>query len=142
MRDAYWLFGTVALGAVSGTKVYCPNPVDTGALSTGTRFTRKHIGAGCSLRVVGQNLAAMESIDSFCMFVCDDADNSGTYTEILRSEVSAAGAAAYTRMVVNLPESHLSYVNVGFIGTSSGTLTTKNCEAWLEDGPNISQGNL
>lgn len=142
MRDYYWNFGTVACGAVSGAKVYCPNPVDTGALTTGTRFTRTHTGADNQLRVVGQNEGAMATGDSFAMFVCDDADNSGTYTELIRSKDTATAAAAYTRLVLPLPESHLRYVNVGFIGTSASTLTTKNLTAWLEVGPNILQSEI
>lgn len=142
MRDYLNYFGTIALGASSGTKVYCPNPFDTGALSTGSRFTKKHTAGGCSLRIVGQNKAAMSAGDYFCMFVCDDDDNSGTYVEIARSENTAAACAAYTRVVIDLPEGYRRYINVGFIGTSGGTLTTHDCEAWIENGPNISQGSL
>lgn len=141
MRDFIWNFGTVASGAVNNTAVYCPNPVDTGALTTGTRFTRKHIGADTKLRVVGQNEAVMATGDYFCMFICDDSDNSG-YTEILRSENTAAAAHVYTRIVLPLPESHRRYVNAGFIGGSASTLTTKNLSAWLEEGPNIDQHNI
>jgi hypothetical protein len=139
MRDYYHNFGTVALGATSDAKVYCPNPEDTGALNSASRFTRKHTGAGCSLRLVGMNLAAMESIDQFAVGLCDDADNAGTYTELIRSQLSAAGAAAYTRITVEIPD-HLRYRNAFFVGHSSGTLTTKNCMAYIEDGPNIAQG--
>jgi hypothetical protein len=141
MRDYYHNFGTIALGASTGTKVYCPNPEDTGALNSRSRFTRKHTGAGCSLRLVGMNLAAMESIDCFAVGLCDDADNSGTYTELIRSGNSALGAAAYTRVSVSIPD-HLRYRNAFFVGTSTGTLTTKNCMAYIEDGPNINEGAL
>jgi hypothetical protein len=141
MRDYYHNFGQVALGATSGAKVYCPNPEDTGALNSRSRFTRKHIGADSPLRLVGMNLAAMESIDCFAVGLCDDADNSGTYTELVRSGNSALGAPAYTRMIVTLKD-HLQYRNAFFVGTSTGTLTTKNCMAFIESGPNIGQGDL
>jgi hypothetical protein len=142
MRDALSNFGTVSCGTASGTPVYCPNPVNTGELNSRSRFTRKHTGAGSPLKIVGQNKTAMQAGEYFIMFICDDADNEGTYTEIIRSGPTQKQPPAKTRIPLSLPEGHRPYINVGFIAYSSGSLVSVEMEAWVDAGANTEEAAI
>lgn len=142
MRDAQLTAAAVIpLGATKDTAVTCSTDdnatMDFGTPSSLGRSSLHHTGLQDGpLLAVFENAAVMASGDQFLGLLYDSDDDS-TYLEIARTATSAATAAAYTRLTCPVPAKHKRYLRFYAMGKSSGTLTTKDINCWLEPGANI-----
>jgi len=139
MRDTSLINSTViALGATKDTPVAGGDTFEFGTIDSRFRLSEHRTGNQEALFAVFSNLgAAMASGDQFLGMLYDCDTVGGTYVEIGRTAYSAAACAAGTRQVMQVPLKHRKFLKFYAMGTSSGTLTTKDITCWIEPGANL-----
>lgn len=135
MRDAQWIFGAISL-ATKDVEVYSADNVKLGVIDARSVFGSHKTGrAQKGFEAVFVPTVDFVSADSFIPIIQDSADGS-SWATILTGAQSVGGAKAGVSVKMPIPNDHRQYLRAGAIPRSSGVLTARTVNAWIEAGAN------